>query len=336
MAPGIVNGRQQQRALTYVEVLLTVAITSVIVLALMGVVNTATQTGNEVKERNSVTREARFALARMTRIVGHSPRILLPLADNPGTDWSENLREQTDPPSPPQGSSTLATAVLAVTLPSYVDLDGNGVADADNDADGRIDEDLPSDNNLDGAPGIVLIDDDGDGSVDEGGGAKPEEDNDEDGKKNDDWLNLIDDDNDGSVDEDVEDDSNDDGKAGIRGVDDDADGVIDEGGKKDDDEDGSEDEDWYDSVVYFLRAGSSGQLVLIERTPVPWDTNADTVVDGGDYRETEIARGVSHFRVERLQSAAGVTLVDLTLVLTDAGSGESISLQTRVRVGGAL
>ena len=336
MVSGINSGRQLQRGLTYVEMLLTVAMTSVIVLALMGVVNTATQTGNEVKERNSVTRQARFALDRMTRIVSHTPRLLLPLGNNPATDWPENLREQTDPPSPPQGSSTLATAVLAVTLPSYVDLDGNGIADADNDADGRIDEDIPADNNLDGGPGIVLIDDNGDGSVDETGGAKPEEDNDEDGQKNEDWLNQVDDDGDGAIDEDVEDDSNDDGKAGIKGVDDDNDGSVDEGDKKDDDEDGVKDEDWYDSVVFFLRVGSSGQLALIERTPVPWDINADAAVDGKDYRETELAQGVSHFRVERMETATGVTLVDLTLALTNADSGETISLQTRVRVGGAL
>ena len=329
----LLNSVKTVTGFTYVEMLVTVSITAIIMVALMGVVNTATETGQEVLERTSLVRDARFAMARMVRSVSHSPRLLLPLQDNPNTDWPENLREQTVPASPPLGSSTLATAVLATTLPLYVDLDGDGIADADNDGDGLIDEDLPSDNHNDSLAGIGLIDDDGDGSVDEtiAGNSK---DNDEDGIKNEDPLNNLDDDGDGSIDEDADDDSNGDTKAGIVGVDDDADGTIDEGDKRDDDEDGTLDEDWYDAVVFFLQPGPSGTKELVERTPVPWDNNADTQVDGADYNETTIASNVTRFRVERITTTTSVELVDITLELTDPRSGESISLQTRVRLGG--
>ena len=328
------NG-SSQLGLTYVEVMITVSITAVIMLALMGVVNTVTDTGTQVMQQTSMTREARFAMERMVRNVSHSRRLLLPLRDNPDTDWPENLREQTVPASPPLGSSTFASAVLAVTLPAYVDLDADGIADADNDGDGLIDEDLPKDNHNDGLAGIGGIDDDGDGSIDDLGG-NPKEDNDEDGVKNDDRLNGIDDDGDGSIDEDVNDDNSGDGKAGIIGVDDDADGAVDEGDKKDDDEDGTRDEDWYDPVVYYLGPGPDGSMSLIERIPVPWDNNGDTDIDGTDYNESVVASRVTRFRVERVNNASGVELVDITLELTDPVSGEAISLQTFVRLGGAL
>jgi type II secretory pathway pseudopilin PulG len=330
------NSAKTLAGFTYVEMLVTVSITAIIMVALMGVVNTAAQTGQEIMERNSLVRDARFAMARMVRSVSHTRRLLLPLVDNPNTDWPENLREQTVPASPPLGSSTLATAVLAITLPAYVDLDGDGIADADNDGDGLIDEDLPKDNHNDSLAGIGLIDDDGDGLVDEAIAGNPKDDNDEDGIKNEDPLNNLDDDGDGSIDEDANDDSNKDGKAGIVGVDDDADGSIDEGDRKDDDEDGSVDEDWYDAVVFSLQPGVSGSRSLVERTPVPWDNNGDTRVDGADYSETIIASNVTRFRVERLSTAGQIPIIDLTLELTDPRSGESISLRTQVRMGGSL
>lgn len=77
--------------------------------------------------------------------------LVLPLAENPNTPWSESDR---DP------------GVLAVTLDPTLDSDGDGIMDADNDGDGLIDEDIPEDNNFDWAAGILGIDD-GDGEVDE-------------------------------------------------------------------------------------------------------------------------------------------------------------------------
>jgi hypothetical protein len=312
--------------------MITLAIASLIIVGLGGVVGQALQSQDAVSETNMLTREARFSMQRMLRTVASSRRLLLPLKDNPNTNWPEHIREQSLPPSAPIGDSTLATAVLAVTLPAYVDLDNDGYPDADDDRDGQIDEDLPNDSQHDFFPGIMLIDDDGDGTVDEGTGWAED---DEDGAENEDPLDGIDNDGDGSIDEDPPTDNNGDGCAGVCGVDDDADGTIDESSADDDDEDGNNFDDPYDPVVFYL---SGNQLV--ERMPVPWDTDGISVpdgpVDGRDYIESVIADNVTRFRVERLDNGAVVDIVELTLELTSPVTGESVSLQAQVRVGGAL
>ena len=91
------------------------------------------------------------------------------------------------------------------------------------------------------------------------------------------------------------------------------------------------DEDWYDAVVFYLVSG-----VLKKRTPVPWDANGYSAVNGADFIESDIAEYVTRFRVERVDNGATGELIDLTLELTHPGSGEMVSLQTRVRLGGAL
>lgn len=307
------------------------ALAALIVLGLGGVVSQALSARAAVAEKNRLTRDARFALARMLRTASTSPRLVLPLRDNPNTDWPEHLREQTIPASPPLGSSTFASAVLAVTLPLDVDLDHDGFADADNDRDGRVDEDPDEDDNFDGYPGIHLVDDDGDGSFDLSAAAVPQRDDDEDGADGEDFLNAIDDDGDGSVDEDLTGDLNFDGSPGVGGVDDDGDGNVDEGPNPDDDEDGQVGEDWLDTVVYYLVGDR-----LTERMPVPWDVNGDSVVSGADYVEAVIADDVTRFRVERLADGGAVDSVDIRLELTSPVSGETVGLQTRLRVGGAL
>jgi hypothetical protein len=60
--------------------------------------------------------------------------------------------------------------VLAVALPPTLDRNGDGFADADNDHNGIADDDLPADETKDGAAGIKGIDDDGDGTADNGSG----------------------------------------------------------------------------------------------------------------------------------------------------------------------
>lgn len=316
---------------SYVELMAALAIAAVILLGLSGVIGQALDSRDAVGETNRLARDARFALRRMVDTVVGSRRLLLPLADNPATDWPEHIREQTVPPSPPIGASTLATAVLAVTLPADVDLDFDGVADADDDGDGLIDEDLPNDNQHDFFPGIMLIDDDGDGTVDEGAGWAED---DEDGAMNEDPLDGIDNDGDGSIDEDPASDNNGDGCPGICGVDDDEDAVVDDGNFDDDDEDGGSFDDPYDPVVFYLKAGQ-----LIERLPVPWNADGistpDGPVDGRDFVESVIADDVTRFRVERVPPVGnGAQLVDLTLELTSPLTGETVSLRTRVRIGG--
>lgn len=322
-------GRQRQSGFGYVELMLAVAISLLLMAGLMGVVNTATETGNEVRSRNDLTRRARDAMQTMVRSISHSRKILLPQRDKPATNWPENIREQTVPPSAPIGDSTLATAVLAITLPAYVDLDANAVSDADNDADGLIDEDLPGDNHNDSDPGIYLIDDGGNGQVDEGffNG-----DNDEkDWSAGEDPINGVDDDGDNNIDEDPPADMNEDSCPGLCGVDDDNDGSIDEGNDSDDDEDGLADEDWYDPLVFYLDNG-----VLKQRMPVPWDESGSGGITGRDYLISDIAENVTRLRIERIDSGSTNELVDLSIELIDPVSGDRFSLQTRVRVGGAL
>jgi len=99
----------------------------------------------------------------------------------------------------------------------------------------------------------------------------------------------------------------------------------------DDDEDGSSDEDWIDSLVFYLVDTN-----LMQRTPVSWDTNGSGTVTGEDFIEQIIAENVSRLRVERVARTGRNQLVDLTLRLTSPVSSESVSLHTRVRVGGAL
>ncbi len=60
----------------------------------------------------------------------------------------------------------------------------NGV---DDDDDQNRDEDPPADMNADGCPGVCGVDDDADGSVDEGSA----DDDDEDGQTNEDWLDPV-------------------------------------------------------------------------------------------------------------------------------------------------
>ena len=355
-----------QSGITLVELIFTVAIAAVIIAALSGIVNVALQSEGDVRERNDLTQQARFAMQRMFVSVRGTLRLMLPLADNPNTNWRENVREETVPASAPEGSSTKATAVLAVTLDPTIDRDDDGWADANNDKDfmdinnngtfdageyERIDEDVDDDNTNDSAHGIIGIDDNGDGAFD-GAGRFDVVDNETTWRDNDessliqppteadeeeDPVNGIDDDGDGAIDEDIPGDMNDDDWPGVAGIDDDHDGSTDEDGASgggwdgDDDEDGEKDEDWFDPVVFYLNGST-----LIERLPASTDTNGDLVVSGADYTESVIAENVTLFRVERIPQTDGRSvLVDLTLELT-GDNGVVVSLNTRVRVGGGL
>ncbi len=303
---------------TLTEVLVTVVILALLLVGIAGVLEQTLRAESATRERNDLTRQARFALDRMTAAVSATRLHLLPLAENPGTAWSESVREP---------------GVLAVTLDPNLDRDNDGWADGNNDKDfldlnqnairdpgepERIDEDLSDETTNDSMPGIVGIDDDGDGSIDE---SAVMEDDDEDGSINEDLANGVDDDGDGAVDEDGRHDMNFDGQPGVALVDDDLDGSVDEGHHFDDDEDGTLDEDWLDVVAYFL----SG-TTLVERTP-----NVNPV-NGNDFTERVIAENVSRFRVERIPQGAGrAVLVDITLGLT--GENANVELHTRVRVG---
>jgi len=318
-----------QCGFTLVELMVTATISLLIVAGLNEVIQTTLESKAALEQRNELIRQASFAMARMTRAVSHSRQLLLPLADKPATNWPEHIREQTVPPSAPIGDSTLATAVLAITLPLYSDLDFDGVPDADNDGDGRIDEDADNDRNYDFNPGIHLIDDDGDGAVDEG--TDDLDDDETQSIADEDPLNGVDDDGDNNIDEDPPGDLNADGCPGICGIDDDMDGLVDEESSEDDDEDGSTNEDWYDPVVFYLDNG-----VVKARIPVPWDEDAGGGITGRDFVISDIAADVTRLRFERLQAAdGGSQLIDITLELTGT-EGQSVSLNRRIRLGGSL
>lgn len=326
------TGHRQQRGVTLIELLIAVAMGALIVAGMSAVMVGLTESQAAIQERNRLTENGRFAMERMVRMSSESRRLLLPIADNPKTDWPENIREETVPASPPVGSSILATAVLAVTLPAFIDLDADGFPDADDDRDGSIDEDLPNDIHHDFQPGISLIDDDGDGTVDDGTGWAED---DEDGSENEDPVDGIDNDGDGSVDEDPASDNNADNCPGTCGVDDDSDGTVDDGANDDDDEDGGSFDDPYDPVVFYLVGDT-----LVERMPVPWNEDGisapDGPVDGRDFVESAIAENVTRFRVERLPANGDTEIVDITLDITGPETGETVNLHTRVRIGGAL
>lgn len=294
-----------------VEMLIVVAIVSILLLAITGLLDASLKGASYASDKNDLTQQARFALQRMSTGIKRTHQLVLPLVDNPGTTQLENIR---DP------------GVLAVAMDANLDRDRDGYADADNDKDGRIDEDFKGDRTNDGAPGIVGIDDNNDGNVDVSGASLPNNDDDEDGAGGEDTFDGIDNDGDGLVDEDAKSDMNGDATAGIMGIDDDADGSVDEGNQNDDDEDGTNDDDWLDTIVYFLNGTQ-----LMERMP-----NLNPA-DGTDYSEQSIADNVTSFRVVRpARGTDRFDSIELVLELTSPGTGETVSLQTRVRVGGEL
>lgn len=310
-----------QKGFTLLELLISVTIAGLLIAAISGVVSTALNAEQSTRMQNDTMQQARFAMQRLTHAVSKSRSLLLPLGENSTTAYSESVRN-----------------VLAVSLDPTLDRDKDGWVDANNDKDfldvnnngtrdagepERIDEDIDDDRNKDSSTGIVGIDDDGDGAVDESSGNSSNDD--EDLLVGEDPMNGLDDDGDGSIDEDTGKDMNGDNKAGITGVDDDYDGSIDEGNSDDDDEDGLRGEDWVDTQVFFLNG-----TTLMERLP------NNNPVDGAAYSEYPIAENVSQFRVERVLGANGSTvLVDITLTLLPSG-GDPVSLNTRVGVSSGL
>ncbi len=299
-----------RRGFTLVELVVALAIGSLLLLALTEVMGTAVRARAEAEEHAALAREARFALQRMVLAVRRSPGLVLPGPDSPLTAQQESVRD-----------------ALAVLMDPTRDDDDDGFPDVDNDRDGRIDEDPPADLNNDGGAGILGADDDGDGDVDETSAQDDDEDQDDAGGTDEELFDGLDQDGDAAIDEDLAADVSGDGQSGLAGVDDDGDGATDEGSAEDDDEDedttGNKDEDWLDTIA-FVRQGSQ----LIERYPLPHPAGSPY------YAEEVIAEGVTDLRVERLERGPNdrFALVELKIELTGA-SGRSVVLTSRVRVG---
>lgn len=325
------NGHTSRTAAGYslVELLAAMAIGAVLVAGLDGVLSSALGARAATQARAERLRNLGEAMATIESAV-HAGRLILPLGDNPATTYDENIREQTDPLTMFSGGTLAQTAALAVSLDPGVDRDRDGVPDADNDGDGRIDEDWPADASGDGKAGVANIDDDGLGLFDVP--LLHSQDDDESGtslapENDEDPLDGIDNDGDGSIDEDTPADMNGDGAPGVAGIDDDGDGTIDEGAAADDDEDGTSDEDWLDIVAFYLSADT-----LYMRIPVPWDTDGSGTVTGADAETRVLVSGITRFRVERIASAdARYDTVRVTLVAGDAAENDHIELDTVVR-----
>lgn len=134
-----------QRGIAIVELLVAVLIAAM-VMAVLATATGSLQRGDAlVSERLRLQRDARLALDRIAAMTEGSTRILVPLE-----------------------VTSASRDVLAVALPPTLDRNGDGFADADNDRNGTPDDDLPADETNDGAAGIVGIDDDGDGTADNG------------------------------------------------------------------------------------------------------------------------------------------------------------------------
>ena len=196
------------KGLTLIELVISISIMMIIAATAIPLLSTSLDVYSHGSGKSHLYQEGLHAMERITTSIRKSTFLNIPNAHNPTRN------------------------VLA--LSGIFDTDGDYYFG--NSLFPSINEDLPADMNGDNKNGLAGIDDDGDGSVDEGGG---DEDDDEDGQVNEDWLDGIDNDGDGNIDEDCGGDMNNDGAAGIKGVDDDADGWLDMSSSGDDDEDGS-------------------------------------------------------------------------------------------------
>ena len=194
----------------------------------------------------------------------------------------------------------------------------------DNDGDGVLDEDSGGDLGNDNLPGIGGFDYDGDGSIDEGGVGR-QNDDDEDDKNNEDTpRNGLDDDTgpggpDGNYDEEFRADINGDGCPGICFRDDDGDGTSDEGNINDDDEDGMVDEDPIDPLIFYVKNGS-----LYERKII-WNP----LTSLSEVTEKKLIDNVTQFAVTRLLGVNGKTLINVRIEVS-AGSGNNVMLESEI------
>ncbi len=269
-----------ERGFSLIELTAALVISSLLLGGTYRLVVQTSAIRTDAEQINEKVLEIRFALDRMVRTTQLSGRLLLPL-------------------------DATVRSVFAVTLPGSVDRDGDGEADADNDGDGVLDEDPGSDTTNDGQPGIIGVDDDGDGSTDEG--LLASSDDDESGQSDEDGFDNTDNDGDGRIDED---------HGALLAV--------------DDDNDGDFDEDWFDPVVYQL----SG-TTLTERMPVPWDVDGNSALNGRDFLTNTVLEGVTLFEARRESIGLGQTLLHLKISAKD-GAGTIHTLETSVRAGGGL
>jgi len=215
-----------EKGLTLLELLISIAILAIVVGAATLFTSTSINTQRQGTARSKLYLEGLLAMERMGSGVRRCTYFLIPNAHRPTRDilaFSGRVNEDND---------------FYFNDPLFP----------------RIDEDPDYDMNLDNQPGIGGLDDNGNGLVDDG---SDREDDDEDLSKNEDWLDGVDNDGDGNIDEDFNGDANGDNQPGIAGIDDNGNGLVDDGGdKEDDDEDLSKNEDPLNASIYIFDSGS--------------------------------------------------------------------------------
>ncbi len=309
---------------TLLELMVSLSLGALLLGSLNTVLVRADDARQERRMRDELRSEGAFALARMSAAVRGSERVFVPTRDDPRTESrTENSRLN----------------ILAVSLDPTLDRNRDGRLDADNDDDGRVDEDLGSDIHGDSAPGILQVDDDGDGDpIDElatgsGGGEEwpcniyASFNDDEDEACNEDPINGLDDDGDGRFDEDPHGDLNDDGLPGIGGFDDNGNGTIDDGHPLDNDEDGKTGEDWFDVVAFSVVDGE-----LIERFPSFANSTMDSTAA---WVETPIASNVDMLYAHRVVPTNGRDDY-LMLILVLSNEFDSVVLTEWIRIAAGL
>jgi len=213
--------RFDEKGLTLVELLVVIAILGMISIAVTDFMSTVMKIHGSGYKKSALYREGLLAMERMTKGVRSCTYLLIPNAHTPVRD------------------------ILAFS--GYTNDDNDFYFD--DPLFPRIDEDTSAEMSKDDTPGILGVDDDGDGLIDE----NPVEhgDDDEDGATEEDPIDGYDNDGDGNIDEDAHHDSNNDNASGIAGMDDNGDGQIDNGNTNvDDDEDGLRNEDFLNPVIY--------------------------------------------------------------------------------------
>lgn len=211
--------RKPDDGLTLVEMIIAIAIMSIITVAAAALLSVSLQAHAYGTDRSALHREGLMAMERMSYGVRNCTFLLIPNAHSPTRD------------------------ILAFS----------GTVNDDNDfyfgdpLFPRIDEDPKRDMTDDDASGIKDVDDDGDGLTDE----EARNNDDEDLLTDEDPFDGVDNDGDGNIDEDTGDDAN------VADMDDDGDGSVDEGDPRDDDEDGSVNEDPLNPVIYTFDSGAN-------------------------------------------------------------------------------
>ena len=109
---------RKSHGFTLIEVLIVVAISGMLMVSLSNIVGGALSANEVTQSQNDLHREASFIMDRIIAVVSHSPDVTV--MDVPG-----------------MGAVNL---LISARLDPDRDTDMNGIPDADNDADGEIDE----------------------------------------------------------------------------------------------------------------------------------------------------------------------------------------------------